>query len=406
MVPSAFVSLAALPLTPNGKVDRNALPAPELPSPEEGHVAPRTPVEEILADIWSELLGVERVGATDDFFNLGGHSLLAVLLMARIEKRMGKTLPLAALFSAPTLESLASLLAQTGSHTPGRRRSPLVAIKPKGTRVPFFCVHPVSGNVLCYLELANRLAPEQPFFALQTPDLAEGSATPSLPSSIEDMAALYVEELRRIQPQGPYLLGGWSMGGLIAFEMACILAREGDQPDLVALIDTLPPAQTAELLRPIPEEELMVSFVTDLARALGHEAGISPEDLRPLTTTQERLSHVVKLGRAAGLVTEDIGLPQIASLFETFSINFRASRLYNPGPYPGHLVLWYSEQTLSMASPGLFAAWNRLAQGVETSVLAGDHYTLLLQPQAERLAHELTARIGLAQAATNDGGHR
>jgi thioesterase domain-containing protein len=312
--------------------------------------------------------------------------------MAKIEIRLGKTLPLAALVSAPTLESLASLLAQTGSHTLGRRRSPLVAIKPQGTRVPFFCVHPVSGNVLCYLDLANRLAPEQPFFALQTPDPAEGSGTPSLPSSIEDMAALYVEELRRIQPRGPYLLGGWSMGGLIAFEMARILAREGDTPDLVALIDTLPPVQTAESPGPLREEELMVSFVTDLARALGHEVRISPEDLRPLTT-QKRLSHLVKLGRAAGLMTEDIGLAQIASLFATFARNFRASRLYKPGPYPGDLVLWYSEQTLSLTSPSLLPAWNRLARNVETRVLAGDHYTVLLRPQVESLASELTERI-------------
>ena len=147
----------------------------------------------------------------------------------------------------------------------------------------------------------------------------------------------------------------------------------------------------------------MVLFVTDLARALGHQVRISPEDLRSLTT-QERLSHIVKLGRAAGLVPEDIGLPRIASLFETFSINFRASQSYDPGPYPGHLVLWHSEQTLSTVSPDRLAAWNRLAQGVETSVLAGDHYTLLLRPQVERLADELTERIGSYNP--NDGGRR
>ncbi len=391
MVPTAFVPLAVLPLNPNGKLDRKALPAPEPWNTRETWVAPRTPVEEILAEIWLEILNVERVGVRDSFFDCGGHSLSAVLLMARIKRRLGRTLPLASLFAAPTVEALAALLSQPGSEASEPQRPLLVALKPEGNCAPFFCVHPVGGNVLCYLDLARHLPPDQPFYALQMPGPEEGSGAP-IPSSIEQMAARYVEELRRIQPRGPYLLGGWSMGGLIAFEMACLLARQGDQPDLVALIDTLPPASTGESPGPLPEEELMVLFAMDLARVLGREVIISPEGLRSLTT-QEKLGHIVELGRAAGLLAEDIGVPQIASLFETFSTNFRASRSYYPGPYPGRLVLWLSEQTLSMASPGLSTTWNHLAQGVETSVLTGDHYTMLLRPQVERLAYELMARI-------------
>ena len=394
MVPAAFVPLAALPLNPNGKVDRKALPTPEPWGPEGTWVAPRTPTEEILVEIWEEILGIERVGVHDSFFDRGGHSLSAVLLMARIKRRLGRTLPLTVLFAAPTVEALAALLSRPSTEVSEPRRSLLVALKPEGNRAPFFCVHPVGGNVLCYLDLARHLPPDQPLYALQMPAPEEGSGA-LLPPSIEQMAARYVEELRRLQPQGPYLLGGWSMGGLIAFEMARLLARAGDQPDLVALIDTLPPA--GESPGPLPEEELelMVSFATDLARVLGREVRISPEDLQPLTT-EERLSHVVELGRAAGLLSEDVGFPQVVLLFEMFSTNFWASRSYNPGPYPGRLALWLSEQTLSMASPNLLTTWNRLAPEVEMSVLAGDHYTLLLRPQVERLAHELMAHLARA----------
>src|SRR6185295_7366109 len=234
MVPAVFVPLPALPLLPSGKVDRKALPAPDR-GPAPGYMAPRNPAEEILAEIWQEVLGLERVGAHDNFFELGGHSLLAVLLMARIEKRFGKSLSLATLFAAPTVESLAALLSRSDGHQQGR--SPLVAIQPQGDRPPFFCVHPVGGNVLCYLDLARHLPPDQPFYALQSPEPGGDQ-----PASIEEMAALYLSELRRIQPEGPYRLGGWSMGGLIAFEMARQLESAGQELDLVVLIDTPPPA--------------------------------------------------------------------------------------------------------------------------------------------------------------------
>jgi thioesterase domain-containing protein/acyl carrier protein len=388
MVPAAFVRLEALPLTPNGKLDRKALPAPDR-GPAPGLVAPRNPAEEILAEIWAELLGFESVGVHDNFFERGGHSLLAVRLMAGIEKRFGKTLPLSVLFTAPTVESLAALLSQSASPSGHQeRRSPLVAIKPRGERPPFFVVHPVGGNVLCYLDLAHHLAPEQPLYALQTPDdFGAGSGGGRrLRVSLEEMAACYVRELRRAQPQGPYRLGGWSMGGLIAFEMARQLERGGHPLDLVALIDALPPP--VERLPPAAEEELVAGFALDLARLLGREAAISPEELRRLPA-QEKLTY------AAGLLPEGFGLAQIEPLFETFAANLQASRSYVPGPYSGSVSLWFSEQTVSVVSPELLDGWSRLVRGgIEVSTLPGDHYGLLRRPQVGLLAQELTVRLG------------
>jgi amino acid adenylation domain-containing protein len=394
MLPSAIVALPALPLTPSGKVDRKALPEPDS-GPAPGFVAPRTAVEEILAEIWAELLGIAHIGVHDNFFERGGHSLLAVLLMARIEKRLGTTLPLAALFSAPTLEALAALAETSGGHPAGRKgRGSLVAIKPVTNRdtdqAPFFCVHPIGGNVLCYLDLARHLAPDQPFYALQTPD----DRPPA--KSIEEMAARYLAEVRRVQPQGPYRLGGWSMGGLVAFAMARQLAAEGQAPELLALIDTLPP-ETATALA--TDEELVASFAQDMARLLGSNVGISPEELRSLPE-QEKLAHVVRLGHTAGLLPADFGLAQIEPLFATFAANLQASRAYAPEPYTGRLTLWVSEATAAFYAAAL-DAWSRLVPaGLDRTILPGDHYSLLRRPEVERLARELTAQL----VRNNDDG--
>ncbi|MCP4659753.1 MAG: non-ribosomal peptide synthetase, partial [bacterium] len=175
--------------------------------------APRDMVELRLTRIWEELLGVARVGIRTRFFDLGGHSLLAVRLMARIRRELGRDLPLATLFQEGTIEHLAAILRREGDET---RRNALVAIRPEGSGRPFFCVHPVGGNVLCYSGLARHLGGDSPFYGLQVPDRGGEFFL----TEIGEMAEHYVEAIREVQPEGPYRLGGWSMGGLVAFEMA------------------------------------------------------------------------------------------------------------------------------------------------------------------------------------------
>ncbi len=369
-------------------VDR--LPVAQPRSPGRALVAPRTPVEEVLVEIWAEILGTGRVGVRDSFFDLGGHSLTAVHLMARIKRRLGRTLPLTALFEAPTVEALAALLSRPGTEIAELRRPAVVVLKPEGGRPPFFCVHPVGGNVLCYLDLARHLPAEQPFYGLQTPGAG--------PASLEEIATRYLSELRRVWPRGPYRLGGWSLGGLIAFEMARQLAAQGEQPELVALIDTLPPA-------PAPEPaqgELVARFAEDLGQLLGGDLGIPPERLRSLARG-ETLDQAVRQAHAAGLLPEEVGVAQIAPLFATFAANLRAGRSYDPGPYPGRLTLWMADATLATV-PDLPDRWGRLAlAGLETSTLMSDHYGLLRRPAVERLAGELAARLGLVDIDDQPG---
>jgi acyl carrier protein len=232
MLPSSFVFLDALPLLSNGKVDRKALPAPEWQDTVESYVAPRTAIEELLAGIWAEVLDVERVGVKTSFFDLGGHSLLAVRLMARIERTFAVKVPISALFEAPTVEHLAEMIQRR--QVP--RSAPLVCLHPGGTGRPLFLVPPVGGNIFSYVALANRLGAERPVYGLQIVTEGEGP-----PPSMEELASQYLETVREIQPEGPWLLGGWSGGALTAYEMGRQIDSASGTVSLVAMIDPPPP---------------------------------------------------------------------------------------------------------------------------------------------------------------------
>src|SRR6185503_371193 len=218
MLPSAIVELNELPLTPTMKVNRRALPPPLYDAQASvDYVAPRSAVEEKLAAIWAEVLRVEQVSMNDNFFELGGHSLLAVRLFARIESVFGKHLPLATLFEASTIEKLAEVLAEEEWSAPW---SSLVTIERNGSKRPLFCVHAAGGNVVELHELARHLSHDRPIYAFQSVGL-DGQQEPL--REIKDMAAHYISEMRRVQPQGPYFLCGRSFGGTVVFEMACQL---------------------------------------------------------------------------------------------------------------------------------------------------------------------------------------
>ncbi|MGI0084076.1 MAG: alpha/beta fold hydrolase, partial [Nitrososphaerales archaeon] len=185
-----------------------------------------------LTRIWQEMLGVESIGLDENYFDLGGDSILAVQLFTRIEEEFCLKLPLATLFDAPTIRELAQIL---GRQVPATTSSSLVAIQTAGSHPPFFCIHGASGNVLIYRDLSRHLGSDQPFYGLQSQGL-DGNCPPL--TRIEDMATLYLKEIRRICPHGPYFIGGYCMGGTIAFEVAQQLQAKGEHVALLALLDT------------------------------------------------------------------------------------------------------------------------------------------------------------------------
>jgi len=231
MAPASVVVLAQLPLTSNGKVDRRALPAPAevRPSGHDAVAGPESPTHRVLLRIWEELLGVGPIGITDNFFDLGGHSLLAVRLIDRIAQVCGKKLPLATLFAGATVDHLAQALARDEGDDAPR---PLVEIQAGGDRRPFFFLHGDVYGGFYASTIARYLGPDQPFYALQPQGLDDGVA----PDTIEAMAAAHIATLRAFRPDGPYRLGGFCHGGVLAFEMARQLQAHGQQVDLLVLI--------------------------------------------------------------------------------------------------------------------------------------------------------------------------
>lgn len=233
MVPDNFIVIDAMPMTPNGKVDKKALAAQEIETVQTvQYVAPRTDVEKMVADIWTEFLGVEQVGIHDNFFELGGHSLIAVQVMARIEKDTGKRLPLAILFENSTVEKLSLMLEMDGKSITW---DSLVPIKPTGSKIPIYIVHGAGLNVLLFNTLAKHMDADQPVYGLQAKGL-NGVDEPL--NRMEDIAAHYISAIRAQNPDGPYALAGFSFGGIIAYEMARQLEALNKEVRMLAMFDT------------------------------------------------------------------------------------------------------------------------------------------------------------------------
>ncbi|MEM1168725.1 MAG: amino acid adenylation domain-containing protein [Cyanobacteria bacterium P01_H01_bin.35] len=375
MIPSAFVFLDAIPLTPNGKSDRRALPAPDTSNlSQQAGISPRTTTELKLGQIWSEVLNIPTVGVRDNFFELGGHSLLAVRLMARIEQQLGTHLPLATLFTEPTIECQANLLS---SATDTQPFSPLVPIQKTGDLPPFFCIHPVGGNVLCYAKLAEHLGKNRPFYALQSSGLY-GNSQPL--TNIKDMAAYYIEAIQAVQPKGPYYLGGWSLGGVIAWEMAQQLQTLEQEVGLLTLIDSYAPTVLQEQ---IDETFLTNSLVTDLGGIFGKELSISTNELEQLLP-EEQLNSILQEAKRLNILPPEISLEQMSRLFQVFKSNLKAMYDYLALPYSGPTVLFCASDEVSQRG------WSSLAtEAMEIYTIPGDHYGILREPNVMVLAKQL-----------------
>ena len=379
MIPAVFVPLQALPLLPNGKVDRGALPEPgqTRTEPGNGFVAPRNALELRLSTLWEEVLGIRPIGVTDNFFELGGHSLAAVRLFALIEKRFGKKVPLATVFQGPTVEHLAKVL-QRAAPAPS---SSLVPIQPAGEMRPLFLIHPAGGHVFPYVHLAHNLGSNQPCYGLQSRGLEEGQEPHS---RIEDMAVDYIDAIRVVQPEGPYLLGGWSMGGVVAFEMAQHLHAQGQKIGLLALLDARIPAPDEE----IADEDFEARLLVDFVRYFG--LSLDPRDALARLPKHELLARVLEQAKRAGLMPADIEVSHAQPFIELCKADFRATRNYVLHRYPGRITLFKAGQELAGTSADPTLGWGQwAAEGLDLHVVPGNHATMVYKPHVEVLAEKL-----------------
>jgi amino acid adenylation domain-containing protein len=388
MVPSAFVMLEALPVLPSGKVHREALPAPDWTAVrrETDYVAPRDAMEYQLVALWEEIFGIESIGTEDDFFELGGHSLLAARLFARLEKAIGRRFSPAVLFRAPTIKRLATLLEAQGQPAEDPR---LVPIQPLGSSPPFFSAFGMVDHGHGLRKLARHLGPDQPLYGI---NLWDPAPTDSPDSMIEELAASSLQAIRVIQPEGPYRLGGYSFGGLVAVEMARQLYAEGERIALLALIDTFGPNYP----RPLSRVEREVRYFRSL-RDLPRAARLG--SIKSRIRLKDRIRGLQRV--LQGLVQRRAG-PEIESLpsrspsREEIRLASRAYRI-RLQPFPGRVTLFRAtapllDRRVSCEDP--YNGWGRVALGgVSVYAIPGEHRRMFHEPAISALGEHLSGLL-------------
>jgi amino acid adenylation domain-containing protein len=410
MMPSTFVLLESLPLTPNGKIDRQALPAPKQSNSKSNTnpISPRNSLELQLVSIWEEVLNIHPIGVQDNFFKLGGHSLLAASLVARIQQHFGKNLPLAALMQNPTIEQLATILCQQAGSYPW---SPIVPIQPHGDKPPLFFAPGGAMDVMEFYYLAHHLGTDRPFYGLQSRGL-DGELDPH--TCIEDMASCYIESIQTVQPQGPYLLGGHSFGGYIAFEIAQQLQKQGQDVAFLAIVDEV--ALSASLQKPVdtPDETKDLElFARVMERFFDKEVELSEEVLSKLNT-EDRLNYYGEQLAKANLLPHEIGKKQLQGFLRVSKGVSQAFDRYQPQtislPYIAFFRAHESHPDDFPSAPEYaeiyrdpLMGWQEFStQPVECHVVPGDHVTMMAEPHVQKLAQQLKICIDRALAINGE----
>jgi amino acid adenylation domain-containing protein len=383
MIPSRIVRIRALPRTPSGKLDRQALSTMDAHDDDSRYVEPQDELERRLVEIWKEALEFRPIGRCDDFFALGGHSLSAMRVAAAMEKTFDRRLPPALLFEAPTVELLARRLrADAGEE---QRRS-LVPLATDGAARPLFLVHQIDGDVIHYRELARQMAGQRPVYGLQAPGV-EDRATPL--DSIEAMASLYIREIRALQPQGPYAIGGHSSGGLIAFEMAQQLYLAGQGAEPLAMLD----AEAAEGERRSLPDAVRLHIKTLWILPPPHRWAFLWRNLPKWIASVYRR---VQRSHASPPTYSDTDSSAVRSAME------RAIRAYRPKDYPGLITVFRATDRSVTGSYSRTLGWRRLAKGgIRVIDVPGDHRTLLRAGAVRCLAEKLSECLEDAVVATD-----
>jgi amino acid adenylation domain-containing protein len=424
MVPSNFVLLERMPVTANGKLDRAALPAPAAenqlrrdasnarPAVHEAATAEQTVdisavadvtreinfipptdvLEAQLIEIWEEVLGMSRLGIRDDFFELGGHSLLAARMFARIGEKFGKNLPLATMFHAPTIEKLAAVIRAEGWKP---HWSVLVPMQAHGTKPPLFLAHGLTGNVLSFYGLRHHIPEDQPVYGIQAYGLNSGRASLL---GIPEMAAYYVQEIRAFQPHGPYYLGGFSAGGLLAYEMALQLTAAGEQVAFLALFDSYIEGAGGYWLKMFYSRRALRMAVLAARYSVYNmrKYGFSYVMRKKARNMFVNLKIIVwlMLGRNKKKADDD-KTSNYLTIPEAFT---RAIRVYEPKRYSGSAVLFrtllpgfqYSDDS---------AGWRGYISGdLDIREIEGDHDYIFREPYIGRLAEQLNQALSAAHA--------
>ncbi len=400
MVPGAFVHLAELPRSANGKLQRSALPAPAvLPLHSR---APKDTWEERLTRIWTDVLAIGDIDPVQDFFFSGGNSLKAILLSTRLSTEFERKIPVRFVFEHRSIEQQASSLRGDASQS---LPPCIVPIRKTGTRNPLFCVHPQFGFAHGYIELANLLDPDQPLYGLQSQGGEEGQ---DLLATIPQMAQVYLDAIRTIQPRGPYRLVGWSMGAGIAWEMACRIHDAGETVSLLALLDGRPaiPDKLPLHLKLLPRETQLTKLAEEYLIEFATEAGLQKADMRKLTF-REQSFHYLNHAKGRGAFPIPVSVDHLQRILGVIASNQLAISSFKPVPRPLAAVLLRVPVPRGEDST---YGWDSLALGgLEVIEIDSTHDDLLSVPAVNAVAAAIRplleeSDLSIGQALTHTGG--
>ncbi len=382
MIPAVWVSLEKFPLTPSGKIDRRALPSPSAMSLESKatYTAPRDELELRLVKLWERLLEHSPIGIHDNFFQIGGHSLLVVRLMTQLEREFNKSLSMALIFHAPTIAQMAAAIRDQGWKPTW---TSLVPIHTYGSLSPLFCVH-ADGGAFFYARFSEYLSSEQPFYGLQARGL-DGIDPPF--TSVKDMAAHYIAEMRSIQPKGPYIISGFSMGGVVIYEIAQQLVAAGEAYPLVIFIDAPSPIYYEEQDRRISGKLMHLTKLSPQVRLQRIQMRIGKRVRWYFNEYMTRL--LLKINRP---------LTPTLRIHRVREVNHQISDEYEPIPYSGPIVVLRASEQIRRATEDSTLGWGHHVRGKITDhIIPGDHETIFFEPNVQVMAQTLQACIDLAR---------
>jgi amino acid adenylation domain-containing protein len=392
MVPLLWVEMQSFPLNINGKIDRNALL--ELPLPEhvaKAYTPPLSDSEKIMATIWQQVFGMEKIGVNDNFFELGGHSLMALQIMARFEKQTGIKFPAAILFKNPTVSSLLASVEKADDAKP--KWKSLVPIKSTGSKMPLYIVHGDGLYVLKFKDLANHLDKEQPLFGLQPAELNGANETMN---TMADIAGHYVSEILDHNPNGPYAIAGYSFGGFVAIEMERQLTEMGKMVKMLGIFDT-------DAGNSFYNKSWRITLLKKIGRQFPKLLWLSKSFVKdPSGTFQYQyrlfLRRAQHLGNRIGLTEE----PEVDGVYNQIKVinekQHMAFKSYNIQPFNNYVYLFKAKKRVYFVDDFKYLGWQKFAKkGVKVIDVPGDHATMLQQPNVSEFGKSLQEALNNCQ---------